>query len=563
MRLPVSIAAALVLLVAAGARAQDPPPAQPAAAFRVAVMLVDNDLNVKPVPRHALTLRSESGAGDAVRVVTGLDGKAEALLPPGAYMVESERAVDFQGKSYRWKVPVSLQPGDPKTLELSVDNALVERSAPAGAPASDLPSLFKQWQGSVVTVWSDTGHGSGFVADPTGLIVTNQHVVGDSDYAAIQFSPTLKVPAAVLVRAPDRDVAILRVHPKFVEGVTPVTMGFAQEGQAPAVEGQQVFTIGSPLNQRKVMTTGIVSKVEPKVIISDVNINHGNSGGPLFTLDGLVVGITTFGDFTNQGGPGISGIVRIDEARDAIDQARTSLDAAPPADTELPVEPTTAFPVEGLKATLQAAPVKPTEYTAGVGDFDVTFITPILTYGQQYALEQAALKEKAKRTKKGSIPAPPTDPFADYKNWAEYVGEYRPVLIVDARPKLVEGFWSGFARGLAQSQGLYGGPARLHFKTDFKSMKLFCGQSEILPIHPGKVEHRVAVSNVAVRVNDVTYEGFYSYGPDAVNPTCGTVRLVVYNEKDPNSPDVKVLSEKLVKKLWDDFAPIRAAAPQK
>lgn len=562
MRTLAPIAAALVLLAGA-ARAQTPPPAQAPAVFRVAVLLVDNDLNVKPVPRHALILKGESGTGDPLRLVTGLDGKAEAQVPPGAYTVESERAVDFQGKSYRWAVPFKIEPGEGKPLELSIDNALVERAASAAPPPADLPSLFKQWQASVVTVWSDTGHGSGFVIDPAGLIVTNQHVVGVSEYAAIQFSPTLKVPAAILVRVPERDVAILRVHPKFVESVTPVALGYAQEGTAPAVEGQQVFTIGSPLNQRKVMTSGIVSKVEPKVIISDVNINHGNSGGPLFTLDGVVVGITTFGDFTSQGGPGISGIVRIDEAKDAIEQARKALDAAPPAEAELPVEPVTAFPLEGLKATLQSAPVKPNEYAAGVGDFDVTFITPILTYGQQYALEQAALKEKSKRTKKGSLPAPPVDQFADYKNWAEYVGEYRPVLIVDARPKLVEGFWSGFARGLAQSQGLYGGPARLHFKTDFRSMKLYCGQNEITPIHPGKVEHRLAVSNVAVRVNDASYEGFYSYGPDAVDPKCGTVKLVVYNEKDPNSPDVKVLSDKLVKKLWDDFAPLRTAPVQK
>ena len=531
---------------------------QAPATLRVSILLVDTDLNMKPVPRPALTLKSETGGAEPIRLVTGLDGKAETAVPSGTYLLESERAVDFQGKSYRWKDTIKIAAGETKALELSVDNALVERIAQVSSVPTDLPSLFKQWQGSVVTVWSDTGHGSGFLIDAGGLIATNQHVVGLSDYAAVQFSDSLKVPATVVVRSPAKDVAILRVNAKYVEGLKPVVLGFAQDGKAPAVEGQQVFTIGSPLNQRKVMTTGIVSKVEPTVIISDVNINHGNSGGPLFTTDGLVVGITTFGDFSSQGGPGISGIVRIDEAREPLEEARQSLATPPPAESTLPVEPTAAFPLEGLKETLKAAPVKPNDYAMGVGDFDVSFITPILTYGTQYAADQAALAEKTKRNKKAGSVQSPSDLFGEYKNWAEYVGQFRAVLIIDARPKLVEGFWSGLNRGLAQSYGYYGGPANLHFKTDFKAMKLLCGEREVTPIHPGKVEHRVSVSNAAVRVNDVTYEGFYTFAADAVAPTCGVVKLVLFSEKEPNKSEVKVLSPKLVQKLWDDFAPYRA-----
>jgi hypothetical protein len=340
----------------------------------------------------------------------------------------------------------------------------------------------------------------------------------------------------------------------------PVQLGFAQGGTPPAVEGQQVFTIGSPLNQRKIMTTGIVSKVEPTVIISDININHGNSGGPLFTTAGQVVGITTFGDFTSQGGPGISGIVRIDEAKDSIADAKKLLAMPPPAEATLPVEPVAAFPLEGLKDSLTARPVKPNDYHLSVGDFDVTLITPVLTYGVRYAVEQAALAEKQKRNKKAGSVETPVDLFAEFKNWAEYVGEFRAVLIVDARPKLVEGVMSGINRGLAASQGYYGGPARMHFKTDFRAMKLLCGDQEVTPIHPGKVEHRASVSNAAVRVNDVTSEGFYTFGADAVNPACGTVTLRLFSEKEPNKFEDKVLAPKLVQKLWDDFAVYRARA---
>lgn len=544
----------------AAAPAKPPAVSQSQASLNVIAILVDTDLNLKPVPRHALVLRPASGDGQ--RIVTGLDGKSSISVAPGDYLLESERPVDFQGKSYRWKVAVSLKAATTSSVELSVDNASVEALAntTAGAGASDLPALFRRWQGSVVTVWSETGRGTGFVIDKRGLILTNQHVVGVSEYAAIQFTDTIKVPAKIVARSSEKDIAILLVNPKHISDTEPVTLGFAVEGKPSAVEGEQVFTIGSPLHQRKIMTSGIVSKVEAKAIISDVNINHGNSGGPLFTMKGAVIGVTTFGDLSDQGGPGISGIVRIDEAKALIDNAMAAA-SSPPADGLLPVEPTTLYPVDALKEALSAKPVKPADYFFNTGDFEVALVTPVLTYGVQYAADQAALKERTKRNNKArSVQGSTESALGQYKNWAEYVGEFRPVINIDARPKLVEGFLSAMGRGLAQSQGYYGGPAKLHFKADFYKMRLECGGKEVPPIHPGKIEHRVAANNAAVNVNDVSFEGFYTYGPDAINPSCGTVRLTFYTEKEPDKGDVQTLSPKLVQRIWDDFGLYRNSA---
>jgi len=147
------------------------------------------------------------------------------------------------------------------------------------------------------------------------------------------------------------------------------------------------------------------------------------------------------------------------------------------------------------------------------------------------------------------------------RNWAEYVGEYRPVLLIEARPQLREGFWSAFGRGLAASQGIYAGPANLAFRTDFYRMALLCGQKEVTPIHPGKNPIILNAENVWVRVKDATYSGLYSYPPDAISPQCGTVTLKLYSEKNPQQPAVRVLDPKTVQTVWNDFEAWRKAAP--
>src|SRR5262249_51493401 len=149
----------------------------------------------------------------------------------------------------------------------------------------------------------------GFIISRDGIVLTNQHVVGPSEYIALQFDPKRKIPATLLAADPEKDIAVLWCDLSQIPEAISLEIAKPDELNPPLVEGEKVFTIGSPLNQQKVITSGIASKIEKTAIISDININHGNSGGPLFNSQGQVVGITTFGDPDRQGGPGMSGIV--------------------------------------------------------------------------------------------------------------------------------------------------------------------------------------------------------------------------------------------------------------
>jgi S1-C subfamily serine protease len=158
-----------------------------------------------------------------------------------------------------------------------------------GRIKDELTTAYQKWQNSVFTVWSELGRGTGFLIDESGLILTNQHVIGPSEYVAVQFDSGRKVEAKVLSSDAQKDVAVLWAGMSPFPEAIPAPLGSKNELDGLVVEGERVFTIGSPLHQRKVLTTGVVSKVEAKAIISDININHGNSGGPLFNSLGYVL----------------------------------------------------------------------------------------------------------------------------------------------------------------------------------------------------------------------------------------------------------------------------------
>jgi S1-C subfamily serine protease len=526
----------------------------------VHVILVDSELNQKPVP--FLNIAFVKGDKTPLDVKTGLDGAAETSLPPGTYTVTTTKPIDFDGKRYTWSVRVTLA-GAEKTIDLTNENAKAEdnvAAAPvrsAGASSGDLTEQFKRLKNTVVTVISESGHGTGFFVDGKGLILTNQHVVAQSQYLAVQFDRERKIAARLIASDPQKDVALLWVNMNALPGATPAVLARSSGGHVFVEEGERVFTIGSPLSLDKIITTGIISKVDAHTIMSDININPGNSGGPLFNNAGHVVGLTTFGA-TAEKGPGVSGVVRIEEALQLLEENRGKATGTPPPATLLPVEPLTPYPVEGLNAALQGDKFDIRPYYMSAGDFEIALSTPPFDYREKEEDRLRAERTQKKRNRRETNNSDSTQQDANRedapRDWESEAGGNRAVLGIYAVPKVREGFGSALSRGLRNGYGA----ANLKFKADFQSMKLFCGEKEIQPIHPGRIPVTVNVHNASVKLEDSTFKGVYFYPPDAVNPQCGTVKLAIYSSKS-EVPVIKVFEGNTTSRLWADFDAFRRA----
>lgn len=137
--------------------------------------------------------------------------------------------------------------------------------------------------------------GSGFVIDPQGIIVTNNHVIAEADDIEVNFADGTQLEAEVIGADPKTDIAVLRVNPDAP--LSAVTLGDSDTVRI----GDWVMAIGNPFGLGGTVTTGIVSARGRDInsgpydnfVQTDAAINRGNSGGPLFDEDGLVIGVNT------------------------------------------------------------------------------------------------------------------------------------------------------------------------------------------------------------------------------------------------------------------------------
>ncbi len=178
----------------------------------------------------------------------------------------------------------------------------------ASIPAPDsLADLVEDVRRSVVSIgtaaYEDTGRveglGAGIILDRDGHILTNNHVIDGAEQITVKLWDGTIAPARVIGSDPGNDLAIVRAE------IDPALLPPARLGDSDAVRpGDPVFAIGSPFAFEFTVTSGIVSAVDRDsfgdggrpirgIIQTDAAINPDNSGGPLFTRDGEVIGINT------------------------------------------------------------------------------------------------------------------------------------------------------------------------------------------------------------------------------------------------------------------------------
>jgi serine protease Do len=163
--------------------------------------------------------------------------------------------------------------------------------------------------------------GTGFIIDPSGYIVTNEHVVHDADEVRVRLADDREFVADVVGHDPKLDVALLKL--KNAKDLPTAPLGASEQLRV----GEHVLAVGNPFGLGHTVTLGIVSAKARAIgagpyddfIQTDASINPGNSGGPLFNWRGEVVGINTA---IRPGANGIGFAIPIDAVKDVLPQLR-------------------------------------------------------------------------------------------------------------------------------------------------------------------------------------------------------------------------------------------------
>ena len=193
------------------------------------------------------------------------------------------------------------------------------RNSPPGSPFEDFFRNFgdKNQQRRAASL------GSGFIIDDAGLVVTNFHVIENAEEITVTLANETVFTAEVLGQDQKTDIAVLKIDPGDTE-LTAVPFGNSDSLRV----GDWVLAIGNPFGLGGTVTAGIVSARGRDIgngpyddfIQTDASINRGNSGGPLFNLDGEVIGINT-AIFSQSGGSvGIGFAISANLAINVVDQ---------------------------------------------------------------------------------------------------------------------------------------------------------------------------------------------------------------------------------------------------
>ena len=211
------------------------------------------------------------------------------------------------------------------TTQISKKRRLPEMPQfPPGSPFEEFFRDFFDRNRPGATPRKSTSLGSGFIIDPKGYVVTNNHVIEDAEEITVILQDDTNLKAKIIGRDKKTDLALLKVEPK--KPLPAVKWGNSDKSRV----GDWVLAIGNPFGLGGTVTAGIISASKRDIrsgpydsyFQTDASINRGNSGGPMFNLDGEVIGVNT-AIFSPSGvSIGIGFAIPSLQARAVIDQLR-------------------------------------------------------------------------------------------------------------------------------------------------------------------------------------------------------------------------------------------------
>ncbi len=244
----------------------------------------------------------------------GFADLAEKLLPSVVNISTSQTIAPGKGDGDDLGMPDSpFPPGSPFEQffkDFMDQQQQMQKGTPQGAPKKHKVQAL----------------GSGFIIDASGYIVTNNHVIDDADEITVILQDDTNLPAKLVARDKKTDIALLKVTTK--KPLTAVSFGDSDKLRV----GDWILAIGNPYGLGGTVTAGIISARARNInsgpydeyLQTDAPINRGNSGGPMFDMDGNVVGINTAIYSPSGGSIGIGFAIPSTLAKNIVDQLKSS-----------------------------------------------------------------------------------------------------------------------------------------------------------------------------------------------------------------------------------------------
>ena len=211
----------------------------------------------------------------------------------------------------------------PSVVNISTTTTVITNTNPFPGfqfpPGSPFEDMFKEF--GTPQKRKSAALGSGFIIDEKGILITNNHVIQDAEDIVVRVGGEKEYKAKIIGADPLSDIAVLQINSK--DKFTPVKFGNSDKARI----GDWVIAIGNPFGLGGTVTSGIISARNRSIGLSryedyiqtDASINSGNSGGPLFNMDGDVIGINTA--ILGKGGSiGIGFSIPSNSAKKVIDQ---------------------------------------------------------------------------------------------------------------------------------------------------------------------------------------------------------------------------------------------------